>query len=588
MVTDFSIEAILEQLVQRIVHILPITAAGVTLISPVTDPRYVTASDDAALRFEALQSSVGEGPCLLSFRTAEVVAVPDLRLDTRFPVFAPLALDEGLAAVFAFPLYHGDRPLGALDLYRDVPGDLTPADMAVAQTLADVVSAYLLNAHARQDLLDSSDRLRVASLHDPLTGLPNRALLMERLGHAFTQGRATAKSSAVYFIDLDRFKEINDLHGHSAGDELLIAASGRLVGVLRPHDTVARLGGDEFVVFCEDLETVANANAIADRMAAALNKPFVLSHHNVTTITASIGVVVADPGEHDAEQLLHQADMAMYRAKNAGGAQLKVASSGPGLPIQPRSSLEKDLHRAVKRGELHLEYQPIVALDDQRITGFEALLRWTHPVRGLIPPTTLIPLAERSQLIDELGGWVLSRAWADRGRWPTPAGGDRLGVAVNVSARQLMSGGFAESVAEVLEAADFPARLMTLELTESVFIQDSNRVQVVLADLKALGVSLALDDFGTGYSSLNYLKQFPVDILKIDRVFVADLGRDQASFAIVNAVVALAHDLQMTVIAEGVETLGQLDMITELGCDACQGYYFAKPTRNLGVPALLG
>ena len=586
MVTDFSIEAILDHLVQRMLNILPITAAGVTLISPASDPRYVAASDDAALRFEALQTTLGEGPCLLAHRIGRAVSVPDLRQDNKFPFFAPMALREGLAAVFAFPLYHGDRPLGALDLYRDTPGSLTHQEMSVAQTLADVVSAYLLNAQVRDKLQASSNRLREASLHDPLTGLPNRTLLMERLAHAFTPGRASARPSAVYFIDLDRFKTINDAHGHRVGDELLVAVARRLAGLLRPHDTLARLGGDEFVVFCEDLDTVDNATAIGGRMANALSRPFALSDC-ATTITASIGFAYADRGEHDAEQLVHDADMAMYQAKHSGGARLQLSDAGGHRAPDRHCNLERDLHQAVKRGELHLEYQPIVATKSPRITGFEALLRWTHPFRGLIAPATLIPMAERSELIEELGAWVLHRAWSDRGRWPCPVGAGRLQIAVNVSARQLISGCFTEAVAAVLAAIDHPPHLLTLELTESVFIQDSARALRVLSELKAMGVTLALDDFGTGYSSLNYLRQFPVDIIKIDRAFVADLGRDRAGFAIVNAVVGLAHDLSMTVIAEGVETRSQLDAVTELGCDAYQGFFFSHPLPACGVPAML-
>jgi GGDEF domain-containing protein len=262
MVTDFPIEAILDHLVVRIVEILPISAAGVTLIDAAADPRYIAASDGSALRFEKLQTELGEGPCLLAYTSGDAVQVPDLRTETRFSTFAPRALDAGMMAVFTFPLYHGDRRLGALDLYRQTPGELTPESLAAAQTLADVVAAYLLNAQARKDLQDSSDRSRRASLHDALTGLPNRVLLLERLVHARQRSRRTHGGTGVYFIDLDLFKAVNDTHGHDIGDELLIAVARRLTGILRPADTLARLSGDEYVALCEDLTDPDQAAAI--------------------------------------------------------------------------------------------------------------------------------------------------------------------------------------------------------------------------------------------------------------------------------------------------------------------------------------
>jgi diguanylate cyclase (GGDEF)-like protein len=324
MVTDFPIEAILDHLVERIVEILPISAAGVTLIDAGSDPRYIAASDDSALRFEKLQTELGEGPCLLAYTSGEAVQVPDLRTETRFPRFAPRAIEAGMMAVFTFPLYHGDRRLGALDLYRETPGELTPESLAAAQTLADVVAAYLLNAQAREDLQDSSDRSRQASLHDSLTGLPNRVLLLERLVHALQRSRRTNRATGVYFIDLDLFKAVNDTHGHDIGDELLVAVARLLSGILRPPDTLARLAGDEYVALCEDLTDPDHAAAIGARMTAALNRPFALTGVAVT-VTASIGIAYAEEGDpRTSEQLLHDADMAMYQAKHKGGARQQL------------------------------------------------------------------------------------------------------------------------------------------------------------------------------------------------------------------------------------------------------------------------
>ncbi len=576
MVTDFPIQGILDHLVERIVDLMPITGAGVTLISPGVLPRYVAASDDYALRFEELQTELGEGPCLAAYHTGEAVAVPDLRSESRFPNFVPRALGAGLAAVFTFPLRHGDEQLGALDLYRNAPGALNLRSMTSAQTLADVAASYLLNAQARADLQDSSDRSREASLHDPLTGLPNRALILERLEHASLRGRRSEKTSAVLFIDLDHFKAINDTYGHRVGDELLVAVGKRLAGLLRPGDTVARLAGDEFVILCEDLDAPSQATAIVARVDAALSRPFILGGTEVA-ITASVGVAFADHSDSASERLLHNADIAMYQAKRKGGARHQVLDLHEQRLLDHHAVIERDLRWALGRGELHTEYQPIVATVEGRITGVEALLRWVHPTRGLVSPTVVVPLAEQSGLIAEIGQWVLEQACTDRHRWQDEPSEDDLGISVNVSAYQLTSDNFVSSVAGVLTTTDTDPHLLTLEVTESVFVRDSERALVVLHELKDIGVTLALDDFGTGYSSLSYLKQFPVDIVKVDKDFVADIGRDAASHTIVGAVIRLAHDLGMAVVAEGVETAEQHHEITQLGCDSCQGFYFARP-----------
>jgi diguanylate cyclase (GGDEF)-like protein len=576
LVTDFPIQAILDHLVRRIVDVLPITAAGVTLISPDADPRYVAASDDSALRYEELQTELGEGPCLAAYHTGEAVSVADLRSDTQFPNFAPRALEAGLEAVFTFPLRNGEAQLGALDLYRDSPGPLSAAAMVAAQTLADVAAAYLLNAQARADLRESSDRSLEMALHDALTGLPNRTLLLERLDHAVRRGRRSGKMAAVLFADLDRFKLVNDLHGHAVGDELLVAVAQRLTLALRPGDTLARMSGDEFVILCEDLDDPAEVDAIAARVVAAVSAPFVLSTVQVE-VTASVGIAFSGRGDELSEQLLRDADTAMYQAKRGGGARHQIVDLREQDRTSRRASLEHDLRGALARGELRAVYQPIIATGDGRVTGAEALLRWDHPSRGSVAPTLFIPLAEQSDLITGIGRWVLDRACRDRFCRPDASGTDDLNMSVNVSANQLMAPDFTATVAAVLSGADTDPTMVTLEMTESVFVQDTERALVVLGELKDLGVTLALDDFGTGYSSLTYLKRFPIDIVKIDQDFVADLERDEASYSIVSTVVELAHLLGMTVVAEGVETTGQHEQLVALGCDYCQGFYFARP-----------
>jgi diguanylate cyclase (GGDEF)-like protein len=575
MVTDFPVQGILDRLVKRIVDVLPVTGAGVTLISADLDPRYVAASNESALRFEELQGELGEGPCLAAYHTGEAISVPDLSAVEWFPAFSTRALDAGLAAVFSFPLHHADLQLGALDLYRDHPGPLSAASLSAAQTLADVASAYVISAQARADLQSTSDQAREASLHDSLTGLPNRALMLERLEHARGRGRRSRKTSAVFFLDLDRFKAVNETYGHHVGNEVLMAVAERLTAVLRPGDSLARLASDEFVILCEDLDNSAQATAMAVRFDAALAVPFVLSNIKLN-LTASIGIAFTRRGADSPEDLLHDADLAMYRTKRRRGGEVSPFDLSELHLVEDQDRLEHTLPGAADRGELHLAYQPIVAAADGRLTGVEALLRWSHPGRGLVPPAVLIPLAERSGHIIDIGRWVLEQAWSDRDRWQS-ANADDLSVSVNVSAHQLMSAGFADTVAAVLDSSSTRPGLLTLEVTESVFVRDGERALFVLNDLKDIGVKLSLDDFGTGYSSLGYLRRFPVDTVKVDREFVAHLAEDPASHTIVTAVIALAHGLGMTVISEGVETAAQHRELTALGCDSCQGFYFAPP-----------
>jgi diguanylate cyclase (GGDEF)-like protein len=577
MVTDFPIQGILDRLVERIIEVLPVSGAGVTVISVGARPHDVAASDATAMQFEKLQAELGEGPGLEAYLTGEAVAVADLDDERRFPTFARRALAEGLAAVFTFPLRHGDSQLGALDLYRGTPGPLDAAAMGAAQTLADVAAAYLLNARARSDLLEASVRSRESSLHDPLTGLPNRVLFLERLEHAVLRSRGTGRMVAVLFADLDRFKAVNDAHGHRVGDELLIAVAQRLAGALRPGDTLGRMSGDEFVILCEDLGETSEADLIAARVGARLDLPFVLDDAEIA-LTASVGIAFSGYGygDHLPEQILDGADTAMYLAKRNGGGH-RLLDLREHHPADHRSSLTEDLSWAVSKGQLRLVHQPIVGTGDGRIVGVEALLRWAHPTMGTISPTTFVPVAERNGLIRDIGRWALIRACADRSRWMARRSPEPLGLYVNVSVHQLMAPNFVTTVAAVLADTGTEARAVTLEVTESAFIQDGARALVVLGALKDLGVSLALDDFGTGYSSLSHLNRFPIDVVKVDQSFVADLATNRTTRAIVAAVIDLSHTLGMTVIGEGVETAEQQELLATLGCDSCQGFHLARP-----------
>jgi diguanylate cyclase (GGDEF)-like protein len=576
LVTDFPIQGILDHLVVTIVDMLPISAAGVTLISPGTSPQFIAASDESAWRFEQLQTELSEGPCLAAYSTGESVAIADLNHDREFPRFSRRAVEAGLVAVFTFPLRQQSGQLGALDLYRTTPGLLDAEAMSAAQTLADVTAAYLLNAQARAELMESSETALENSLHDPLTGLPNRTLLVQRLDHAILRSQRSEKTVAILFADLDRFKVVNDTYGHQVGDELLVAVANRISGLLRPGDTLARLAGDEFIILCDDLDEPSQAELLATRVGNALAESFQLL--NVTlNLSASVGIAFAGPGHSIPERIIQDADIAMYQAKRKGGARFGTIDVSEQRLASRRVRLTHDLRHAEAHGELRNDYQPIVALATGEIVGVEALLRWVHPFQGLVAPVVTIPLAERSGLIVGIGRWVMEKACADRERWLGLGGRPGLTMAVNVSVHQLIAPGFVETVAAVLTDTHTDPTLLTLEVTESVLIEDSRRILGVLGDLKHLGVMLALDDFGTGYSSLSYLKDLPIDSIKIDRTFIADLERKPIGHLIVDAVVGLAHGLDMTVVAEGVESADQFATISGLDCDWYQGYYFARP-----------
>ncbi len=350
----------------------------------------------------------------------------------------------------------------------------------------------------------------------------------------------------------------------------------RLSAALRPSDTLARLAVLEFVILCEDLDGESHVQTIAARIGAALALPFVLSGTE-GDISASVGIAFAGRGERLSEELIQEADTAMFQAKGKGGARHQIVDLREQYRDDQWASLASDLRGVAAKGELRTEYQPIVNAADGRITGVEALLRWAHPSWGLVLPTVLVPLAEQSGLINGIGQWVLEQTCSDLHGWHIHGQADHLNMAVNVSGHRLMSLDFAATVASVLADTETDPKLVTLEVTESVFVDDSHRALVVLSDLHDLGVSLALDDFGTGYSSLTYLNRFPIDIVKIDQSFVAGLGRDRASNAIVLAVVEVARTLGMRVVAEGVETAEQLRELAGLGCESCQGFYFARP-----------
>ncbi len=411
--------------------------------------------------------------------------------------------------------------------------------------------------------------------HDVLTDLPNRMILTDRVDQAISLARRNRGSLAVLFLDLDNFKNINDSLGHSTGDRLLQSVAARLSACIRLSDTVGRLGGDEFVVLLTEVKHPADAAVSARKILAALMRPYRIGEHDLT-ITASIGLSTYPADGHDAETLIKNADAAMYWAKKNGRNNYRFFDSGQDAPVDNWISVEAGLRLALERQEFVLHYQPKVNLQTGAITGAEALLRWQHPVRGLVPPLEFISIAEGCGLILPIGQWVLreacrqARAWQDAGLPPIP-------VAVNVSSLEFRSKDFIQHVRTILEETRLESRCLEFELTESVLMQHASASASALSTLKSIGVRLAADDFGTGYSSLSYLKMFPIDCLKIDQSFVHDIVTENDDATIVSAMIAMAKGLQRQIIAEGVETHEQMAFLQAHGCDQAQGYYFSRP-----------
>ncbi len=423
---------------------------------------------------------------------------------------------------------------------------------------------------------------------DPLTGLPNRTLFMERLERLFTSGQSAGTGFAVLFLDVDRFKGVNDSLGHVVGDELLLAIAKRLECSLRASDmvarfegdhTLARMGGDEFTILLDGIGDGDRALAIANRLRAAVAQPFQLHGREVVT-SISVGLVVSADRYQRAEDMVRDADTAMYRAKELGKARCEIFDTSMVTAAAERLALEQDLRGALDRHELEVYYQPIVSLAESRLTGFEALLRWNHPVRGLVLPGEFIPLAEDTGLIVPIGTWVLHEACRQLRSWDQqfPAAGE-LVVNVNLSARQCTHPDLLHDVRRILDETGMPPSRLKLEITEGVLLEHSEVVGNVLRELRTLGVHLGLDDFGMGYSALSYLQNFPFQTIKIDRAFVSGM-ESGTNTEIIRAIVALAAGLAMDVTAEGIETADQLNRLQELSCEFGQGYYFDKPLTS--------
>jgi diguanylate cyclase (GGDEF)-like protein/PAS domain S-box-containing protein len=434
------------------------------------------------------------------------------------------------------------------------------------------------------DRKSAEARISYLATRDPLTELPNRVLFNDRLGQGIVAARRTGQSLALMFIDLDRFKNINDSLGHQVGDQLLKQVAARMLECIRKGDTLSRLGGDEFVVTLEGLQQAEDAAQVAGKVIKALSRQFEIGGHTLNT-SCSIGISIFPLDAEDERALMKNADTAMYHAKEKGRNNYQFFSPEMNTRAVERHTLETELRQAIELQQFKLYYQPLVDMRSGKVVGVESLLRWDHPHRGLLAPGTFIAVAEETGLIEPIGQWVLRTACQRAKAWQD-AGYPLLKIAVNISARQLLRPReFARGLSRVLGATGLEPRYLELEMTESMLVQNAEENIAVLRKLGQEGMRIAVDDFGTGYSSLSYLRQLPIDTLKIDRSFVRDIEADPEDAAIIQAIVAMAHSLGLHVTAEGVETRGQLEALSALGCDEYQGYLFSRPLPALEIAA---
>jgi diguanylate cyclase (GGDEF)-like protein len=431
-------------------------------------------------------------------------------------------------------------------------------------------------------------QLRHDALHDGLTGLPNRVCFVERLRHAGERARRNAEDSfAVLFVDLDHFKIINDSFGHLAGDELLVEVSQRLAGCLRSVDTLARLGGDEFALLLEEVREPSDAARVAERLQVALRGPITIRDSEVFT-SASIGIALSGRVDDPPQYLLRSADLAMYRAKEHGRGRFELFDPKMHTAAMDRLRLEMDLRRAIERDQLILHYQPVFSLTTGGVVAVEALIRWQHPERGLIPPLDFIPVAERTGMIIEIGNWVIARACEQLKRWEREFGyAAPQSVWINVSPKQFAQCDLAGQVEKLFESLSFEPRRIKFEITESIMLEDIEVAMRTLGDLRRLGVQVFMDDFGTGYSSLTYLGRLPLDGIKVDRSFVSQMGTDVRQAQLVGTIITLIRNLGLEPIAEGVETDYQAKLLREMGCAFAQGFMFCRPVPPREIDAML-
>lgn len=468
-----------------------------------------------------------------------------------------------------------------------VEGRSEPVEVVVGRHHAMEGTVYVLSVRSVRDRLLREAELVRRATHDPLTGLPNRSLLLQHLELAIGRSSRVELGPAVLFLDLDRFKRINDSLGHNAGDELLVSVARRLESCSRPGDLVARIGGDEFVVLCDGLTSVQAVGRMARRIVHSLDEPFTAGSIDVR-LSTSVGVAMADrsTGAEGASDLLAQADEAMYRAKENGGGRFAFYDREISDQAIQKLHLEAELERGISNGELVLHYQPIYEVTGGQLTGVEALVRWQHPHRGLVQPLEFIPVAEDTGMIFALGEWVLEEACRQLLAWDR-SGSRPIVMSVNLSPRQLVEADIPATVGRLLSTSGVSADRLQLEITEDVMLESSGPALVALNELRQIGVGIAIDDFGTGYSSLSYLRDLPVTVLKLDRCFIEGLGTDPQASSVVAAMISLAHSFGLTAVAEGVETRTQLQALRFLDCDLAQGFFLQRPKPPDDIVELL-
>ena len=523
-------------------------------------------------------ATVELGHCLCGRAAASREIVFADCIDARHDVVVPGMSAHGH---YCAPILYDDRLLGVLNLYLDEHHRQTADEVRFITAATHAVGGMIQQHHAEE-------QLRHHAYHDALTGMPNRMLFMDRLAQRLALGeRQKTSHYAVLYLDLDRFKTVNDSLGHALGDQLILEVSRRLHACMRPGDTIARLGGDEFTILLEDVDDPTDALRVAERLHAALQPPVMLEGHEIF-VSTSLGIVVTAWDGRQAADLLRDADTAMYRAKSRGPGQTVLFDGQMHQRAVAQLTLESELRRAVERGELRLHYQPIVDATTGELFGFEALVRWQHPERGMISPLEFIPLAEETGLINDIGEWVLVEACRQLRAWreASPERPD-LYMSINLSARQFLQSDLLARVGTAITHAGVEPHHIALEITESVLMHNREATHRTLRDLKALGVNLYVDDFGTGYSSLSYLQNFPFDALKIDRAFVSRLAPGIEEMEMVSTIISIARNFNMSVIAEGVENTGQLDRLVALGCRKVQGFHFSPPLPADAAGALV-
>jgi diguanylate cyclase (GGDEF)-like protein len=501
-----------------------------------------------------------------ALETHEPVVAEDLRTEKRFDATSLLA--QGVVSGMNAVIEGERRPFGVITAHSTRQRTFGGDDVNFLVAVANVLSAAV-ERHRREE------GTRHAALHDPLTGLPNRTLALDRVDLALARRRRDGIDVAVLMLDLDRFKIINDSLGHAAGDELLLVLASRLDEVVRSSDTLARLSGDEFVVVCESPEGIRHVVELAERMRAAVSRPFVLASGE-HFLTVSIGIAIAENSDDCSASLLRDADAAMYRAKRRGPGRYELFDATVRAQVLARMRTETELRQALDQGQLRVYYQPIVEIASGRPVATEALVRWQHPHHGLIPPMDFIPIAEETGLIFELGRHVLEEACAQGAAWQRRFDVP-LQMFVNVSGAQIANPLFAEEVSDIARRSDLLPGTLGIEVTESVLMDDAGASIAVLSSLHEHGLRLVLDDFGTGYSSLSYLRRFPLDGVKVDRSFIDELGRNRQDAAIMKAIVEMCRSLGLVVVAEGVESDTQLKQLRRLDCDHAQGYLVCHP-----------